>query len=347
MRGGVMGGARTSAVCAPLALAGVVMAVIIGACGSTRRESDPPASRVAVAPTHASLRPFGAELWRFYRLSGREPGVANVIDRAEQLVEADCMHRAGFSYWPVQTEPIDGIVLDDLSRVPGPRPPGEARALRLAAIYGFGIGQGVAPLPAGAAKNSRYVASLSAATRRRYEAAFIGDQRHSIRVRFPDGSSDQGPSGGCLGEAARTVYGSTGRDDFRLNAVVDVMRLVDQRVAATAAVRSATKRWARCLKTQSGHTFSSEDSLIAWVARRIHGEVVNRFARRLEDRYATMSTTCRYTSDLASRGASTTWAVMTHMPALWYRTLVEVQNWDARALPKARAILVRSAAGTE
>ncbi len=338
------GGARTPSVRAPLAcLTLALMAFAAAGCGSKAANNvhaSSPARDAASTATHH----FGTELWRFYRQSGREPGVVNVIDLAEQTVEARCMRRAGFLYRPVPTEPVGGVLLDGLSPVPSGDPPSEATMLRVERSHGFGIyarfraEQSTAPQA-----NSNYVAALTPAGQRRYFLALYGDRLSTVSVKFPDGSVDTGPGGGCLGASAKTVYGSVVRDDFRLNAVVDVKQLIEQEVDARTAMKTATELWSRCMERSTGRRFASQTDLVEWLTALYGVGPAISSARRLEIRYSTLSTICMYQTGAEARYAAETWNVMSRMPDVWYRTLVEVRDWDTRALKTAKAILRQSA----
>lgn len=338
------GGALTTMVRAPLLAVSLALSGLsVVGCGqaSTKLILDVRTSG-ARSPASDLEHRFTPALWRFYRESGRQPGVANVIDRAEQTILARCMRRAGFDYYPVPLEPVGGAVLDGLSSSPDGDAPPEASMLAIERSGGFGIYARVrAQEPRGALENSQYVASLGSNEQRRYFDALYGDRRSTIRVTFPDGSVDSGPAGGCLGWSSDQVYGSVARDDFRLNAVVDVEQLVEHQVSEQPAMTAATHRWSRCFENQTGHRFASQDDLLGWLTQQ-YGTPSPTTARGLEIRYSMLSTRCMYQTGAEARYAATTWNVLSHMPAAWYDTLVEVRRWNAQALRTANAVLHRS-----
>lgn len=341
-------GVRIEIVRTPLAWLIVAFVVLAAAgCGGTSRPNTTTSARTPVgigAPAHN----FSAQLWRFYRYEGREPRVADVIDHAEQVVEASCMHRAGFTYWPVVPVPSGVSLLDDgLSDVPSGVAPPEAAVLRIERRQGYGLyTEAVLRSKTMAAPNanSNYFTSLSPAEQNRYQLAVLGNPRRRYKVRFPGGGVETGPAEGCIAQAAKTVYGSLIRNDLRDNAVNNVQHLVAaNRVFAMPAIKLATKRWARCMQKRSGHAFATPGAVVGWVRSQYDPKGINRQTRKLEIRYSTTSTMCMYQSGFASRYAAATWRVLRTMPLSWYRSIVDARNWDASALVKAREILSRSA----
>jgi hypothetical protein len=333
-------GVRADIVRTPLAwliVASVVLAV--SGCGGTSRART--ATSASAGPsTRAPARNLSTQLWRFYRYAGREPGVADVIDRTEQVVEARCMRRAGFSYWPITEVHTGPPVLDDgLSDVPGVAPP-KAAVLRIEKKQGYGLYAQVRSIwPVAAKANSKYFKSLSPAAQKKYQLAQRGNERSTVSVTFPNGTVEFAPKGGCLGQAANTVYGSVARDTFRMNAVAYAMHLVEIRVFAMPAIKLATKSWAVCMQKRSGHPFATPDDLFKWLMSQYYQHGVNRRTGNLEIRYSMMSTTCKYQTGMASRYANATWKVVSAMPDSWYRAIINARSWDASALVKARAIL--------
>lgn len=342
-------GVRTGIVRTPLAWLIVAFVVLAAAgCGGT---SKPNTANNTPAPagtgTDAPARNISVQLWRFYRYGGREPGVADVIDHAEQVVEANCMHRAGFTYWPVVPVVPSGVSLldDGLSDVPSGVAPPEAAVLRIERRQGYGLYTEFvlrSKTMAAPNANSNYVTSLSPAEQNRYQLAVLGDPRRRYKVRFPGGGVETGPAEGCIAQAAKTMYGSLIRNDLRYNAGNNVQRLVGDRVFAMPTIKPVTKRWARCMQKQSGHVFATPGAVVGWVRSQYGSKDINRQTRELEIRYSTTSTRCTYQSGLASRYAAATWRVLRTMPLSWYRSIVNARNWNARALVKARAILTRS-----
>lgn|GEM_PF-5209834 len=334
---------RTEIVRTPLAwliVASIVLTVT--GCGGTSRArtaTGAPAGPSTGAPAHN----FSAQLWRFYRYAGREPGIADVIDRADQVVESRCMRRAGFTYRPVPTEHMGDPLLDGLSDVPSDAAPPEAAVLRIAKRQGYGLYARFRPISlAGPHANSAYFQSLSPAAQNRYQLAQFGNRRSTVKVKFPDGSSDLVPRGGCLSQSYKTVYGSVARDDFRVNAVADVIHLVQNRVFAMPAIKLATKRWAVCMQKRSGHPFATPGDVSGWLTSQYLQHGTNRMTRDLEIRYSMTSTTCMYQTGMASHYADATWRVIRAMPDSWYQAIINARNWDASALVKARAVLIRS-----
>jgi len=263
----------------------------------------------------------------------------DVIDRAEQLIESRCMKRAGFSYWPVQTEHVGPPLLDGLSDVPG-EAPSEQDVLRSAHKQGFGLfAQFAQPIPASARANDRYFASLSKPAQDRYQRALAGDPRATIKVTLPGGTVESVPAEGCINQASRTVYGSVARDALRVNAVVIVEHLIDMRLGAVPSVKAATARWASCLKSRSGHAFGTPGAVFAWLAGLYDRHRASPTVRRLEIRTAVASMTCMYQTGLEPLLPQAEWRLIRTMPASWYQAIVDVRRWNATAVIRARAIL--------
>jgi hypothetical protein len=343
-RSGERRGVRTEIVRTPLAR--IVFALVVLAltgCGGTSRPNtatSAPADTGTGAPGHD----FSVQLWRFYRYGGREPGVADVIDYAEQVVDSNCMRQAGFSSRPVMEAPTG--VDDGLSDVPSGVAPSEAAVLRIEKRQGDGLyAEFVSRSKAMATLNAQnnYFLSLSPAEQNRYQFAQFGNQRRRFKVRFPGGGVETGPAEGCIAQAAKTVYGSLTRDALRYNAGNNVQRLVGDRVFAMPAIKLANKRWARCMQKRSGQAFATPGEAVGWVRSQYSQKGANQMTRKLEIRYATTSTMCKYQSGFASRYAAATWKVMRTMPLSWYQSIANARNWNARVLVKARAILSRSA----
>ncbi len=313
------------------------VAIAAGSSGVTRAGTD---SRVGAASvTGASAWTFTPQLWRFYRVGGREASVVDVIDRAEQLIKSRCMKRAGFSYWPVQTEHVGPPLLDGLSDVPG-EAPSEQAVLRSAHKQGFGLfAQFAQPIPAAAHANDRYFASLSKSAQNRYQRALAGDPRSTVEVSLPGGAVASVPAEGCIPQSSRTVYGSVARDTFRVTAVAIVEHLVDTRLEADHFVEAATARWASCLKGRSGHAFGTPGAIFAWFAGLYDRHRASQTVRGLEIRTAVASMTCMYQTGLEPLLPQAEWQIIRTMPASWYQAIVDVRHWNAKAVVKARAIL--------
>jgi hypothetical protein len=341
---------RIEIVRTPLAWLIVAFVVLAAAgCGGASRPNTATNARTP-AGTGAPARNISVQLWRFYRYGGREPGVADVIDYAEQVVEANCLHRAGFSYWPVASVVPSGVSLldDGLSEVPSGVAPPEAAVLRIERKQGYGVYTEVVlrskPMAAAPKANSDYfMKSLSPAEQNRFQLADQGNPRRRYEIRFPGGGVESGAGGGCIAKGAKTMYGSVIRNALRYNAGNNLQHLVGDRVFAMPTIKSATKRWARCMQKRTGHDFATPGAAVGWVRSQYYGtKGINRQTRKLEIRYSTTSTRCRYQSGFASLYAAATWKVLRTMPLSWYRSIFNAQKWNASAVVKARAILSSS-----
>ncbi|MFI6253648.1 hypothetical protein [Streptomyces sp. NPDC051016] len=217
------------------------------------------------------------------------------ISDAEQRLVARCMARHGFGYWTdrplslAESRPL-GYVQDDV---------------RWARTYGYGSRITAEEDRARLRNpNNAYRKGLTATRQAAYDTALDGGRRaEALRTDVPGGGSVSKRTGGCDGEAERTLYGDP-RTWFRLDTTASNLRplyvgklLHDRRF--TAAVHA----WSACMR-RAGHPYPDPDA--ARQATREHPAVQTRAeeARSFaaETRIAVADATCAREVSLRSVG---------------------------------------------
>ena len=207
---------------------GVVLALLacIGsACGRSggERLAADSVSSAAAADTAAGLAPAPAESpLAVYPGFGRERDPDEARYRRQQIALhryiAHCMQQAGFEYTPAP------------SVVNAPAPP-----------HG---------------PNERYVASLSAERRTRYNLTLYGVPDPNDEGNLWDPSSPTG--GGCWGEAMRAI-----RSVFAAkSALMTPYHAMQRSIARDPRVRDAEQRWSACMRSR-GFSYARPQSMPA------------------------------------------------------------------------------------
>ncbi|GAB3988491.1 hypothetical protein GCM10029978_111020 [Actinoallomurus acanthiterrae] len=229
--------------CAALAVAPVMFAAV--GCGPSRHQVAP-SSRAASDPD-------------------------TMVLRAEAVLTSQCMSAHHFRYWVPperhRTAAVDGpqrfpFVVDDVAW---------ARA------NGYGESSGITDAERGRITrndpNVRYVGSLSPSGRRAYELALNGPPPSAgggLSVRVPNGYTLRTSDRGCVAEARGRLYGDL-PTWFRAQAVVDnLWPQISAMVRADPAFRSATRRWAACMRG-AGHPYDSPDRIRDRLGRLVPG----------------------------------------------------------------------------
>ena len=254
------------------------------------------------------------------------------ISDAEQRLVARCMAGHGFRYWEdhsltlAESRPL-GYVQDDV---------------RWARTYGYGSRIAAKEDRARLRNpNARYRNGLSAARRTAYDTALDGGRRAELlRAAVPGGGAVSKESGGCDGEAERTLYGDPATW-FRLDTTASNLRplyvgklLHDQRF--TAAVRA----WSHCME-QAGHPYRDPDA--ARQATREHPAVQTRAeeARSFaaETRVAVADATCAREVSLRSVGQDRETHYLAELTGRYGARLEAYRQLRRQALERAERIV--------
>ncbi|MGW2397339.1 hypothetical protein ACWCYY_12370 [Kitasatospora sp. NPDC001664] len=178
-------------------------------------------------------------------------GDRELLEWAEQVHTADCMRKAGFTYY---VEWVRDTTAED-----GRRSDFGSADTSWAQAYGYGI-QRRPPKPSaspGAHRtNADYVGGLSPERRGAYTAALNGDRADSVTVPLADGNSAFTPRGGCTSAARRELYGDLDRW-FALDIRASNLQLeTGPLVAADARYTEALTAWRTCMAA-AGHPAQS------------------------------------------------------------------------------------------
>lgn len=172
-------------------------------------------------------------------LSAIDAQERRLLDRAEMLLMADCMSRAGFEV--IVTDPRDHpqqplqfpYGIDDVAA---------ARA------QGFGLDTGAVDEARRTNPNQRYFDRLSPERQAAYQAALTGRRRDPVTVELAGGYTVTAGSDGCSAEAIERLYGDFARW-FRARTVVDNLASEYQAdVYDDPRFVEAVSAWADCMR---------------------------------------------------------------------------------------------------
>jgi hypothetical protein len=175
------------------------------------------------------------------------------LDRAEALLIAACMRRAGFEFTPpsapVATPREVPFGNDDVA---------------FARVHGFGFEPDLAALRAASRTdpNQRYFDSLSPKRQAAYLRALNGGRERATSVSLPNGFRVSTSTGGCTAGAQGTLYGDFIRW-FKARTLVENLAGVSQpRIAADPRYLAALHAWAGCARSR-GYDVGSPGDLRA------------------------------------------------------------------------------------
>ena len=225
------------------------------------------------------------------------PVINAEVDNAYQVLVDRCMQAKGLAYFPTF------LTAADLSRpqqVPGVPGAAIGMAAREADGYGF-YSQAVqaAASPSGgqsAGQEETYADSLTGPVGRRYRLTLDGPYSQRISVNLPGGGSVSIQTGGCLGAAARRLYGSVGN---YVQATTGSSLLYDELYGAVVSdprFSAVVARWSSCM-TSHGFKYRTPDDLWNGLGTRIHQRPTPA-ARDLEIKVAVADYRCAATVKL-------------------------------------------------
>ncbi|HEX5119217.1 MAG TPA: hypothetical protein VFW65_28845 [Pseudonocardiaceae bacterium] len=167
------------------------------------------------------------------------------LARAEQFLDQQCMHRAGYRYLTDPgPPPMAGTTTQDVLGTSHP------------ATYGV-VWTGPTRLPA----EDRYVNSLPTAQRTRYVHTLTGTPGHAATLRLPSGVVVRYQTNGCLGTTRTTLYGSPTAAIEEQTIPQDMRILRDSALNTDPAYLSALRGWRRCMRA-AGWNYHSPEAAI-------------------------------------------------------------------------------------
>ncbi|MGH2858857.1 MAG: hypothetical protein ACRDMJ_15390 [Solirubrobacteraceae bacterium] len=253
---------------------------------------------------------------------------------AEQRLRARCMAQRGLTY-RIETFPRPGPLPSDTGYPttfypsPAPAPYPEATLLAVRAHHGFGIFDDATAPHRNPDPEDRYVSTLNPGQRSRWLAAW------------------RGPNG-CLSLAGSQLYGS--RHAAAMFAAVPTLiydyidSIIYTRSGAISPgnrpTAAAARAWSRCMQSSTGHSFSDEDALVAWLLnsntpRQQH----TRTFRQLEIRYALQDTRCAYRVGQPRTFTTAFHTAANHLPSKLATQLRYVLDHQTGWVNRARRIL--------
>ncbi|MFF1306733.1 hypothetical protein [Streptomyces sp. NPDC058307] len=217
------------------------------------------------------------------------------ISDAEQHLITSCMRKQGFRYWEekplslAESRPV-GYVQDDVD---------------WARSHGYGS-RIMAKEDRARLRNPNiaYRKSLSRSRQRAYDIAMDGDRDAVVlKSRTPSGGTITKQSGGCVGQAEKTLYGDPAAW-FRADVTVSNLRpLYVGKLLGDKEFKSAVGSWSRCM-SEAGHPFPDPDaarrSTREHSAEQTRAEEARTFANEI--RIAVADATCARSVSLRSIG---------------------------------------------
>jgi hypothetical protein len=253
---------------------------------------------------------------------------------AEQLLRERCMRQRGLGYrierfpQPGRLPSITGYA-STFYPAPTSSPYPESTLLAVRARSGFGLYRGAAAARRNPDPEDSYLRTLNPRERSRWLAGWRGPH-------------------GCLALASARLYGSrhaasvsqslpTLVYDYLTSTVYTTSGAISPQNQRTAASAGA---WSRCMRRATGHTFSDEDALVAWLVN-THSprqQRTNAFPL-LETRYAVLDTRCAYQVRQPQAFTAAFRTAANHLPPRIHTQLQFVLDHEVQWVARTRAIL--------
>ncbi len=259
---------------------------------------------------------------------------ARLLFAADQRLRERCMRQRGQEYrierFP-QPGPLPSITGYPSTFYPAPTasPYPESTLLAVRARSGFGLYEAATTQRASPDPEDSYIRTLTARERSRWLASWRGPH-------------------GCLSLASTQLYGSAHAASIAQSVPTAVYNYLTSTVYTTAGAISLRDQptaatalaWSRCMRHNTGHTFSNEDALIAWLldTNNPRQQHTNRF-RRLETHYAVIDTQCAYSVGQPRTFTAAFREAANHLPPNLHAQLRFVLNRKPRWVARAQAIL--------
>ncbi|MFD3583276.1 hypothetical protein [Streptomyces sp. NPDC058683] len=227
----------------------------------------------------------------------------------------------------------------------GPPPPAGATtadSIGSRTAPGYGVSTALGDLNKGPTAQNRYVSSLSAAERARYDTALDGPADQMAPLTLPSGASGAYATGGCTARVRAELYGTVRAALEDTLVPQDVGQLLQRYLATAPAYRKSLARWKRCM-ADAGRTAQSPAALIQSLrAEAVQGASASKLAR--EQRAAAIDDQlCDEESDLRRTTATQRNAFLREQPASTPARLEQVWQHRQRALTRAAALLGQDA----
>ncbi len=292
-------------------------AVLLAGLAAVSACTSAPATTAATATATASA----AEKW--------QPASADkrLLSAAEELLLADCMKRAGFSYQPRL-----------LAAIPENRPfPYGIDDLDWAARNGYGI---AAEIAASRRPNPNRVAlrAKSPAEQQRYADALQGTGHATVSIGGPAGGTAGTNSDGCLADARRRLYAN--HDGwFRSSTVADNLdsTVIVPKVVESTELRAVLRQWATCMRS-AGHPDPDPQAARERIGR-LADQVPLNVLRRTERAVATAEARCATQTGLVRTAERVDRELGVPARTKYRDALQEYRRLLTAAVPRARALL--------
>lgn len=229
-----------------------------------------------------------------------------LLHNAEQELIRRCMAEAGFEFAPSPYPPADVIDTRQRLEAVGPFFAPFGVDVEAATANGYEIAARLAPPTEDPEAADRTIVDrLTETERQAWERAFSGDGSEFVEVELPDGSRVGQSTGGCLGDALRTLYGDP-QTYLEARLPVDNARSrVEQQASSDAAFVSAEARWAECMRDLGVDVRSRRDAIA--MATAAYDSPASAAGFAAESRIAAADAECSATTGYAEAAADA-WA---------------------------------------
>ena len=240
-----------------LLMLGLILTVLLAACGGGTKPPDQSINTQAVSPG-SNAGQNGQRGDAEFGLTEAE--VAKRVDAVESLI-ATCMRDAGFEYIPVDYATARAA-MDSNSK------PSGLSADEFRAQFGYGVttlfasADSQAIIGAGE-QNIRIRSSLSAADRVAYDHALYGENPSATFVVSLD-DEDFSHTGGCTRTAVKQVFSPEELGP----GFVNYQNAEGARIDQDPRVIAAKKDWATCMR-QAGYSYDNSDEIKIDLANRL------------------------------------------------------------------------------
>jgi len=272
--------------------------------------------------------------------SGSPAQRAQVANANEELVQ-QCMRSQGLVYYPSLVTAADEVRVQQVPGVPGAD---ISIAMREADGYGFYTAAVQSAQNGGAAQSftgeERYADSLTGAAGRKYRQALDGSDNQRIMVTLPGGGNVSVPSGGCIRDAWRRLYGSVGNG---VQVTTGYSLLYDQlynAVTADAKFTAVESKWSSCMIKQ-GFRYKTPTDLWNNLNARIDRRPT-RASRELEIKVAVADYRCETAVQLVPTVRRLEIAHAQYMTRSLAQYMAVVAQADAKAQKVAQAMQLPS-----
>lgn len=236
---------------------GLILAVLLAACGSGTPPQAQSASAQAVSPDNTAGQ-NGQRGDAEFGLTEAE--VTRRVDAVESRIAA-CMRDAGFEYIPVDYATARAA-MDSNSK------PSGLNADEFRAQFGYGIttmfaGTDSQAVMGAGEQNTRIRSGLSAADRVAYDHALYGENPTATFVVSLD-DEDFSQTGGCTRAAVEQVFSPEELGP----GFVNYQNVEGARIEQDPRVIAANKDWATCMR-QAGYSYDTSDAIKTDLANRL------------------------------------------------------------------------------